>query len=79
MAVNKYAAYCITFLVFGVIIIIILAFVLPYAIPRFAEELGEEISQIIPGFEPIAFTSTFLCVIPIIMIVTKRKIEKKSN
>ncbi len=79
MTVNKYVAYCVTFVVFGVIMIVILAFVLPYAIPRAAQELGQEISQIIPGFDPIAFTTTFICVVPIIMIITKRKLEKKSN
>ena len=79
MAINKYAAYCIVFFVFGVIIIIILAFVLPIIIPQFAQEVAEEASQIIPGYDTYMFTAIIISLLSILMISIKKKIEKKTN
>lgn len=79
MTVNKYAAYCIVFVIFGVIMIVILAFVLPIIIPQFAQQVGEEVYEIIPGFDSIAFITSIICLFPIAMILIKRKIEKKSK
>lgn len=75
---TKVIAYCIGFVILIVVVGISMALILETFGPRIGQEITEEVSEIIPGFDSIAFVMSFICIFPIAMILIKRKIEKKS-
>jgi len=75
---TKVIVFCIGFVILIVVVGISIALILETFGPRIGQEITEDVSEIIPGFDSIAFITSFICLFPIAMILIKRKIEKKS-
>jgi len=75
---TKVIVFCIGFVILIVVVGISLALILETFGPRIGQEITEDVSEIIPGFDSIAFIASSICLFPIAMILIKRKIEKKS-
>lgn len=79
MSNEKYTARCVVFVIGMILIIVVLVLLFPLFMPLIIEGAAEEVSEIIPGFDSLAFITSIVFLVPIAMILIKKKMIKKSD
>jgi hypothetical protein len=79
MSNEKYTTRCVVFVIGMILIIVVLVILSPIFLPLIFKGAVEEVSEIIPGFDSFAFITSIVFLVPIAMILIKKKMIKKSD